>query len=101
MLVAVSVAASGGEMPKFGVSGGESGSGSNSSIVEWAGYLSRGINAALIERHFEGVVSALGCMYVGWPLTPPFFWISNGDGNLNLRVLRQVKGTNSNSCQTV
>lgn len=37
---------------------------SGRSTAEWAAYLTKGINAPLIERHFEGLVSALGCMYV-------------------------------------
>lgn len=91
VLVAASIAVSGGEMPRFGV--GDSGNGDSSISssggggAAWAAYLCKGINSALIERHFEGLVSALGCMYVHrsdgvFPPPPPFFAACrfNGDG---------------------
>lgn len=65
MLVALSIAASGADVP-IGSANGDGGG------VDWKEYLAKGINVPLLERHFEGIVSALGCMCVrgvlGFPL---------------------------------
>ena len=49
-LVAVSVAASGAKMPSCGCLG------------KWTAYLAKGLSAELLSKHFEGIVSASGCM---------------------------------------
>ncbi|CAM9527414.1 unnamed protein product [Ectocarpus sp. 12 AP-2014] len=53
VVVAMSIAASGAD-----------GSGGNSS-AEWGVYLAKGMHLALLQKHFEGIVSALGCMVMG------------------------------------
>lgn len=75
MLVAVSIMASGGEMPKFRVASGGSDGGETTASAEWAAYLSKGINATLLAKHFEGIVSALGCMCVGVLFSPPLLGV--------------------------
>ncbi|CAM9839761.1 unnamed protein product [Ectocarpus sp. 12 AP-2014] len=53
VVVAMSIAASGAD-----------GSGGSSS-AEWGVYLAKGMHLALLQKHFEGMVSALGCMMMG------------------------------------
>lgn len=49
-LVAASVAASGAQMPSCGCHG------------KWTAYLAKGLSVELLSKHFEGIVSASGCM---------------------------------------
>ncbi|CAM9599089.1 unnamed protein product, partial [Ectocarpus fasciculatus] len=53
VVVALSIAASGAD-----------GSGGGSS-ADWGAYLAKGTHLTLLQKHFEGVVSALGCMVMG------------------------------------
>ena len=62
VLVALSISASGGVMPNMPASAG--GGDGGGSVEEWATYLAKGVNAPLLEKHFEGIVSALACMCV-------------------------------------
>lgn len=60
LLLALSVAASGARVPPISATAAFGGGGGGS-VADWCAYLAKGLNVDLLARHFEGIVSAIGC----------------------------------------
>lgn len=62
MLIAVSTAASGAEMPSLFPNVTHGGDGDGAGLAaDWRSYVAKGMALDLLARHFEGFVSAVGC----------------------------------------